>query len=84
MPVCGAGWVLIGDAAHVVHPLAGQGLNLGLGDVQVLADTLAPSAKPWRALGDERLLHRYARERALAGVGHVAPDRCIGARFCIE
>ena len=54
---------LLGDAAHVIHPLAGQGLNLGLQDAQTLATVLA-SREPGRDPGDARLLRRYERQRA--------------------
>jgi 2-octaprenylphenol hydroxylase len=54
---------LVGDAAHVVHPLAGQGANLGLLDAAALADVLAEGVKSREDLGAERILRRYERWR---------------------
>ena len=53
---------LIGDAAHNIHPLAGQGVNLGFSDVSELSDQLQSSSKP---LGDYSVLRIYARARRL-------------------
>lgn len=58
----GSRTVLVGDAAHVIHPLAGQGMNLGFGDVAALADILV-AREPFRDVGDALLLRRYERSR---------------------
>jgi 2-octaprenyl-3-methyl-6-methoxy-1,4-benzoquinol hydroxylase/2-octaprenylphenol hydroxylase len=58
--------VLLGDAAHVVHPLAGQGANLGLRDVAELRDVFAAALEAGRDPGSVSVLARYARRRRSA------------------
>ncbi|HMV72929.1 MAG TPA: FAD-dependent monooxygenase, partial [Pseudomonadales bacterium] len=57
------GVALIGDAAHVIHPLAGQGINLGLADVRVLVEELLDARSRGLALADGGVLARYQRRR---------------------
>ena len=54
---------LLGDAAHGVHPIAGQGLNLGLKDAAVLAQVLVDAARLGEDIGSEAVLKRYAAWR---------------------
>ena len=56
---------LVGDAAHGIHPIAGQGLNLGFRDAAALAEVLVEGARLGLDLGDAQLLGRYERWRAL-------------------
>jgi 2-octaprenyl-6-methoxyphenol hydroxylase len=56
---------LVGDAAHAIHPIAGQGLNLGFRDVAALAQVIVEGARLGMDLGDAQLLARYQRWRSL-------------------
>lgn len=56
---------LVADAAHGIHPIAGQGLNLGLRDVLVLSDLLIDAYQNKRDIGDDTLLKEYENQRLL-------------------
>lgn len=86
--------VLVGDAAHVVHPLAGQGVNLGLADVAELTEVLVRARQSGEDLGSNSILQRYGLNRrseseamamgmhairSLYGIGALSPLRRIGS-----
>jgi 2-octaprenyl-6-methoxyphenol hydroxylase len=56
---------LVGDAAHAIHPIAGQGLNLGFRDAAALAQVLVEGSRLGLDLGDAQLMARYQRWRSL-------------------
>ena len=66
------GVALVGDAAHVIHPMAGQGLNLGLADVEALVAVLCEARKQGKSVGALRVLQRYERQRKADNVEALA------------
>jgi len=60
--------VLLGDSAHGIHPIAGQGLNLGLKDVAALAEVLTDAVRLGEDIGSALVLERYARWRRFDNV----------------
>jgi 2-octaprenyl-3-methyl-6-methoxy-1,4-benzoquinol hydroxylase len=76
--------VLLGDAAHVVHPLAGQGLNIGLADSAALAQVLVSSRRQGLDLADARRLRAFERWRKSESGLLAAGIHAIGGLFRIE
>lgn len=63
---------LIGDSAHAIHPIAGQGLNMGLRDIAALAETIVDARRLGLDIGDAAVLARYARWRRVDNVMLIA------------
>ena len=74
-------FALAGDAAHVIHPIAGQGLNLGLRDVAALAEVLIDAARQGEDIGAEDVLLRYQRWRRFDNVLLAAATDALNRLF---
>ena len=73
--------VLVGDAAHTVHPMAGQGLNLGIADAVALAEILEAGVSEGQDLGSARFLHRYERARQPANLAMIGGLTALHALY---
>ncbi len=72
---------LVGDSAHAIHPIAGQGFNLGLRDVAALVEILVDGARLGMDLGDAQLLERYSRWRGLDNLSVAAATDILTRLF---
>jgi ubiquinone biosynthesis monooxygenase Coq6 len=81
--VC-TGAALIGDAAHRIHPLAGQGVNLGFGDVVKLTEVLSESVYGGNEIGNLSYLLQYERERLKANVPIMVGVHALQQLYCNE
>ena len=75
---------LVGDAAHRVHPLAGQGLNIGLRDVATLAELILDYARLGLDLGSETLLREYERRRLFDATASAAAFDLIHKSYAVD
>ncbi len=75
---------LVGDAAHVIHPIAGQGLNMGLKDVAALAETIVDAARLGMDLGQADVLERYQRWRRFDTMAMGAATNALNLLFSNE
>ncbi len=66
------GTALIGDAAHTIHPLAGQGVNLGFGDVEALSGVISAAVNKGEDYRSREVLSRYQRYRKSQNLGMMA------------
>ena len=72
---------IAGDAAHGIHPIAGQGLNLGLRDAIALADLLIPAHTAGQDIGSQALLTRYANARRIDVISMLAATDALDRLF---
>ena len=78
------GVVLVGDAAHTIHPLAGQGVNLGLMDAYVLADEITQGLSRGLPAHDAQLLARFERRRMPENLSMMATMESLKRLFAIQ